>query len=107
VLLGAGFLSLLGLARAGSILFWAVDPRRTDAGSGASTRLLSATIALLAVVVAMAAAAGPLKRYADAAAAQLSDPAGAARAVLGPAGGASAVRPYRPDELLGGTHEKR
>ena len=46
----------------------------------------------------MAVWAGPLKRYTDAAARQLLDREGAARAVLGPSLGAGAVRPYRPDD---------
>jgi multicomponent K+:H+ antiporter subunit D len=101
--LTVGFLSLLGLARAGGILFWAVDPNRQGGASGASPRLILATLSLLAAVVGMTVAASPLKRYADAAALQLTDREGAARAVLGggPGGAPEAVRPYRPDDAKG------
>ena len=102
VVLLVGFFSLVGLARAGSLLFWAVEPSRGGGASGASPRLLVATLSLLAAVVGMAAAAGPLKRYTDAAAVQLRDREGAARAVLGPTLGAGAVRPYRPEDASGG-----
>lgn len=98
IVLLVGFFSLVGLARAGSVLFWAVEPGRGGGASGASPRLLVATLSLLAAVIAMAAWAGPLKRYTDAAARQLLDRGGAARAVLGPSLGAGAVRPYRPDD---------
>ena len=100
--LGVGFLSLLGLARAGAILFWAVEPGQRGAASGASPRLLAATLALVAAVLAMTAGAAPLKRFTDAASAQLFDRAGTVRAVPG-AGAADAVRPYRPQDALGVT----
>jgi multicomponent K+:H+ antiporter subunit D len=99
-----GFLSLIGLARAGSVLFWAVEPGGSGGASGASPRLLLTTMALVAAVLALAAAASPVKRYADAAAAQLMDRAGAARAVLGDGPGArpDAVRRYRAEDAKGG-----
>ena len=102
VVLLVSFLSLLSLARAGSLLFWAVDATRGGGASGASPRLLLATLSLLALVVAAAAAGGPLKRYTDAAALQLADREGTARAVLAPQRGAGAVRPYRADDARGG-----
>lgn len=104
VVLLVGFLSLLGLARAGSILFWSVEPGRHGGASGSSPPLILATLSLLFAVIAMTAAAGPLKRYADAAAAQLGDREGAARAVLGGGPGTEpgAVRRYRPDDAQGG-----
>jgi len=102
VVLLVGFFSLVGLARAGSLLFWAVEPGRGGGASGASPRLLIATLSLLALLLATAVAAGPLQRYTDAAAAQLADRAGAARAVLGNAGAAQALRPYRGLDAQGG-----
>jgi multicomponent K+:H+ antiporter subunit D len=97
VVLAVGFFTLVGLARAGSILFWNV--RHDDSGaaaSGASPRLVLATIALLAFSVAMSAFAEPLKRYTDAAAAQLLDRRAYAEAVLGPQGlDTETTRPYR------------
>ena len=97
VVLGVGFLSMLGLARAGSMLFWSVEPSRSGGSAGASPRLLSATLSLLLALLAMSAAAGPFKRYTDAAAAQLADREGAAGAVLGDGPGArpDGVRPYQ------------
>lgn len=98
VVLGVSFLTLIGLARAGSILFWNVLPAGHQAvHSGSSPRLTFATLGLLTLSLVLAAAGSPVKRYTDAAAAQLSDRAAYARAVLGPVGGTAAVttRPYR------------
>ena len=99
VVLIAGFFTLIGLARAGAILFWNVlpaEPKASHAG-GSSRRMMSATLGLLSLSLVLAAAASPLKRYTDAAAAQLADRAAYANAVLGPLGGAAAntTRPYR------------
>lgn len=105
VVLLAGFLTLVGLARAGTILFWNVLPdAHPPARSGASWRLTSATLGLLTLSLLLAATASPMKRYTDAAAAQLADRAGYAQAVLGPLGGPAAVttRPYQ-----GGSGEVR
>jgi hypothetical protein len=62
---------------------------------------------LVAAMLVMSAAASPLKQYTDAAARQLTDVAGAGRAVLGPEMGQGAVRRYRPEDALqeGGTHK--
>ncbi|MES2990503.1 MAG: monovalent cation/H+ antiporter subunit D [Pseudomonadota bacterium] len=94
VVLGVGFVTLIGLARAGSILFWAVRDEHSDTGaSGASPRMLAATLSLLVASIAMSVFAAPLKRYTDAAAAQLLDREAYARAVLGAE--RETVRPYR------------
>ena len=108
VVLGASFLTLIGLARAGSMVFWSVlpEPRSSAASSmagepmGFNTRTLASTLALLALGLLLAVAASPMKRYTDAAAAQLADKAAYAKAVLGPLGGAAAetTRPYRGGE---------
>jgi multicomponent K+:H+ antiporter subunit D len=96
VVLTVGFFTLIGLARAGSILFWNVRPELAGSPSGASPRLLGATLVLLGASVAMTVFAAPLKAYTDAAAAQLLDRAAYARAVLGAS--ADTTRPYRiPD----------
>lgn len=98
VVLSAGFFTLIGLARAGTILFWNVLPGNNNmSNSGASWRLTSATLGLLALSLVLAAVASPLKRYTDAAALQLADHTGYAQAVLGSVGGAAAqtTRPYR------------
>ena len=98
VVLVAGFLTLIGVARAGSILFWSVVPGPATGGtSGNSRQLTSATLGLLALSVVLAIFASPFKRYTDAAAAQLMDRPAYTRAVLGiPHGGVSTTtRPYR------------
>ncbi|WP_425260881.1 monovalent cation/H+ antiporter subunit D [Rubrivivax sp. RP6-9] len=96
VVLLVGFLTLVGLARAGSILFWSVRRELPSAASGASPRLVLATVALLGLGVAMSAFAAPLQRYTDAAAAQLLDRRAYAEAVLGPQGlQTRTTRPYR------------
>jgi len=107
VVLGAGFLTLIGLARAGSMVFWNVlpaPPSPTAASSPDSpsfnTRTMAATLGLLALGLMLAVGASPMKRYTDAAAAQLADTSAYADAVLGPLGGAAAetTRPYRGGE---------
>jgi multicomponent K+:H+ antiporter subunit D len=98
VVLGVGFLTIVGLARAGVVVFWHVEPELGQAGgeSGSSLKLLLATGALMAVTVTMAVLAAPVKAYTDAAAAQLSDKRAYADAVLRAQGGreASTTRPY-------------
>jgi multicomponent K+:H+ antiporter subunit D len=94
-LIGVGFLTLVGLARAGSILFWHVRDDAPGSTSGASPKLISATLVLLAATVAMSVWAAPIQRYTAQAAAQLLDREAYARAVLGEAGlGAQTTRPY-------------
>jgi multicomponent K+:H+ antiporter subunit D len=102
VILGGGFLTLVGLARAGSVLFWHVRVEPSDrgpvssGGAGASPTLLAATLALLAATVAMSVFAAPIQRYTTQAAEQLLDRGAYARAVLGEAGlDAQTARPYR------------
>jgi len=102
VILGGGFLTLLGLARAGSVLFWQVRVEPSDrasvtsGGAGCSPTLLAATLALLAATVAMSVFAAPIQRYTTQAAEQLLDRGAYARAVLGEAGlDAQTARPYR------------
>jgi multicomponent K+:H+ antiporter subunit D len=99
-LLLVGFLSLLALARAGIIMFWNVEAHAeataTQPQRSASARDVSSVLALVLAIVAMSVFASPLKAYTDAAAAQLADPAGMARAVLGE-GAAVPVRPYSPE----------
>lgn len=91
IVLCVGFLTIVGLARAGVIVFWHVQPadgiEPTTARSG--VKLLSAVWAFMALTVLMAVLASPVKRYTDAAAAQLADPATYARAVLGVADAAA------------------
>ena len=95
VVLSVGFLSLVGLARAGVIVFWHVqiedDAERS--ASGASLKLLSSAWAFMAVTVLLAVMASPVKLYTDAAAAQLADKAAYADAVLGGVN-VQTTRPY-------------
>ncbi len=95
VVLVVGFLTIVGLARAGVIVFWHVQPA-TDAGAcGSSPRLLASAGAFMALTLGLAVLASPVKRYTDAAAAQLSAPADYVRAVLGAdASGRSTTRPF-------------
>jgi multicomponent K+:H+ antiporter subunit D len=96
VVLGAGFLTLVGLARAGSVLFWHVRDDLPGAASGASPKLVMATMVLLASTVAMSVFAAPLQAYCEQAARQLLDRDAYARAVLGPQGMATdTARPYQ------------
>ena len=96
VVLGVGFCTLLGLARAGSVLFWHVRPDLPATTAGASPRMVGATVALVAASVLLSVVASPVTRYTDATARQLTDRAAYARAVLPELGGerAISVRPY-------------
>ena len=62
---------------------------------GGSARLQGDTALLMALTVALSAFAGPVQRYAQAAAQQLGDRAAYGRAVLGE--GVQTTRPYRFD----------
>jgi multicomponent K+:H+ antiporter subunit D len=94
--LAVGFLTLIGLARAGSIMFWNVRHDLPDsAAAGASPKLIGATLLLLAATVAMSVFAAPIQRYTAAAALQLGDRGAYARAVLDARGEATeTTRPY-------------
>jgi multicomponent K+:H+ antiporter subunit D len=121
VVLTVGFFTIVGLARAGVIVFWHVQPDEGtgNPSSGSSLKLLSAVWAFMALTLAMAVLASPVKRYTDAAASQLADQAAYARAVLGVTDGApaSTTRPYDgtrapaavpvPAETTPGTEETR
>ena len=97
VVLTVGFLTLIGLARAGSILFWSVRPEVKSTRAGSSPKLLAAMMSLMAMSVLLSVWAAPIQRYTAAAAAQLMDRDAYARAVLPEMGGAQAdtVRAYR------------
>ncbi|MDZ4279861.1 MAG: proton-conducting transporter membrane subunit, partial [Hydrogenophaga sp.] len=96
VVLVVGFFSIVGLARAGVVVFWHVQPAQDGVGtSGTSLKLLSAVWAIMLMTVFMAVLASPIKRYTDAAAAQLADQALYVRAVLGPdRANTPTMRPY-------------
>jgi multicomponent K+:H+ antiporter subunit D len=94
--LGVGLFLLLALSRVIGVVFWGVragEPRSTvTVPPGAAAAMLS----LLALLLAMAVAAGPLKRYTDAAARQLADIDAYAGAVLPGGAGADTARPMAP-----------
>ena len=98
VVLCVGFFTIVGLARAGVILFWHVqpDPDEAQSNSGSSAKLLSAVWVFMALTLAMAVLASPIKRYADETAAQLVDTAAYAKAVLGlePGEMSRSLKPY-------------
>ncbi len=102
VVLVVGFFTLVGLARAGSILFWSVRPDMPGGNSGSSRRLLLAMISLLAMSVLLSIYAAPIQRYTAAAALQMMDRDAYAHAVLSEQGGAQAdtVRPYRIPQVV-------
>jgi multicomponent K+:H+ antiporter subunit D len=83
VILGTTFIAVIGFARTGSAVFWkaAADcetpPIRTNRAD------LVAPAAALLLLAALSAGAGWASAYADAAAAQVLDPAASVRAVLG------------------------
>jgi multicomponent K+:H+ antiporter subunit D len=98
VVLVTGLLTLMGLARAGAILFWNVLPiKGQPLPARGSWHPTGATFGLLAMSLLLAVAASPVKRYTDAAALQLAEPGAYAHAVLGPLGVAplGSTRPYR------------
>jgi multicomponent K+:H+ antiporter subunit D len=82
VILVVGFLSLVGLMRAGSLVFWNTTPGAAPAGPRMHSGLV-APVALVVCGVALAMFAAPVKRYTDAAARQLGDRGEYATAVLG------------------------
>jgi multicomponent K+:H+ antiporter subunit D len=95
VVLCVGFVSIVGLARAGVIIFWHVQPTTgtpTEA-SGSSPKMLSAAVVLMVISVGLAVSASPIKRYTDATALQLADRASYLKSVLGDAPSAT-TRPY-------------
>ncbi len=97
VVLGAGLLTLVGLARAGSIVFWAARTEGPAGGPAAAWHAWAPAALLLVAGVALSAWAAPVQRYTAAAAVQLQDRAAYARAVLPELGGeaAQSTRPYR------------
>jgi len=81
-LLSSALFVLLCLAKAGSMLVWAGSGGVTVA-AGASWRSYGPPLLMVACAIALAVAAGPAIHFVEGAAAQLLDPAGYIRAVLG------------------------
>jgi len=84
VVLAVGFLTLIGLARAGVIVFWHVQPVAAPGARLPGRHLRMAPVwVFMALTVALAVLASPVKRYTDATAAQLARRDDYGRAVLG------------------------
>jgi multicomponent K+:H+ antiporter subunit D len=81
----AGLIVIIGCARAGSLLLWNIAVTRPDpeARPGRRGEWLP-VVALFTLSALLVAFAIPVKRYADATAAQLTSPAGYVTAVVGP-----------------------
>ena len=105
VVLMVGFFTLVGLARAGVVVFWHVQPddasvasggEGAGASAGSSPNMVAAAGLFLVLSVLLSVAAAPVKRYTDATAAQWADQGRYASAVLGLAPGqpSSTTRTY-------------
>jgi len=74
VILGSSLMTIIGLSRSGTRLFWRIDASPSDAEAPPVRRAeIGAVLLLLAYGIAMTVAAGPVLRYTNAAAAQLLD----------------------------------
>ncbi|MET4128262.1 monovalent cation/H+ antiporter subunit D [Roseovarius sp. MBR-6] len=88
MILGTSLVAILGMAQAGSVVFWKTT-ESTESVEGAEAPApqpalpLVACFTLLGGIVALSALAGPVMRYLDATAAQLHAPAVYIAAVLG------------------------
>ncbi|GAA0759589.1 multicomponent K+:H+ antiporter subunit D [Erythromicrobium ramosum] len=85
-ILGTTFIGVVGFARVGSAVFWKTAGEGTAPAGYATRADLAAPAIALALLAALAAGAGWVSAYTDAAAAQVLDPAQSARAVLTEAG---------------------
>ena len=81
VLLGTGLVAIIGLAQAGSALFWRTTGEPSPATRSSLARL-APTIILLACGITLAAFGAPILRFTDAAAEQLADRRAYAAAIL-------------------------
>jgi multicomponent K+:H+ antiporter subunit D len=83
IMLGGSFLTIVALARAGSIMFWKADsPRGSDIVITHRAADLAPIAGLFGVIVLATVLAGPLHAYTLATAAQLLEPAGYIMSVL-------------------------
>ncbi len=90
--LGTSLIVLVGLARAGSVVFWKSgadgDPVITDEPGAGSAWRIGAVAFLLALTACLAAFAGPVTGRMEAVAREIVDPSAYVEAVLGPTTGA-------------------
>ncbi len=84
-ILVTSFIAILALMRGGIVVFW-MSRSRQSAGAGVPVPLLSATLALVTLVLGLAILAGPIKGFTDAAALQVVDTQSYVRAVLSQGG---------------------
>ncbi len=83
VILGTTFIGVIGFARVGSAVFWKRAGAAKPPAPANPRADMAAPIIALALLTALSAGAGWASAYADAAAAQVLDPAATASAVLG------------------------
>lgn len=84
IVLGVSLLNLVALTRAGTRLFWSAAPDPCNGlASSASSRRLAPIALLLLAIVGITVFAGPVDRYASAAAAAVITPGESIRRVLG------------------------
>jgi multicomponent K+:H+ antiporter subunit D len=82
IILGTTLIGVIGFARVGSAVFWKRGERAEPAASVPQLTDVVAPMLALALLAALSAGAGWASAYADAAAAQVLDPAQSARVVL-------------------------
>jgi len=82
VILGTTLIGVIGFARVGSAVFWKQVPDLTAASAPATRADLAAPVIALVLLGALSAGAGWASAYANAAAAQVLDPARSAAVVL-------------------------
>ncbi len=83
VILATTFVGVIGFARTHSAVFWKTAPEAETPHAPDSAADFAAPLMALGLLAALSAGAGWASAYAEAAAAQVLDPAQAARAVLG------------------------
>ncbi|WP_324072930.1 MAG: monovalent cation/H+ antiporter subunit D [Erythrobacter sp.] len=86
VILGTTLIGVIGFARAGSAIFWKAGAPAASLTRPMARADCAAPVIALLLLAALTIWAGPASAYAEAAAAQVLDPAASARAVLGEAG---------------------
>lgn len=96
VVLGGSLLGVVALGRAGSTLFWKSHTGIAHDAVRATAPALLPVVAFLGLSAAMVLGAGPLYRYADAAAAEMVAPGGYIEGVM--TGGPEAVEGHGDDE---------
>jgi multicomponent K+:H+ antiporter subunit D len=84
VVLGSSLLTLMGLARAGSLMIWKTKTPAVNDAHRAGWGQTIPFVALLACSLSLVVFAAPVKRYADATAQQLFSPEGYRASVLSP-----------------------